>query len=435
MRPLRFLQALRRPRALAIMASLSGHVVLAAAGYAYVIWPSSPTVVVIPVEVVASPFGPGSGSTANTSASNTAGGDQAASDVEPAGPSDEETVPSDQPLESPDRIASKATPVRLPTQPPEIDAGNREVASEIAPPQVSVSIPDPIDPSPVLAKAIDPPSQVKPEIDHAALSIVAIPDSSWAVPTRQPTQQVDVMPLPVVQQPISASIAPPRIVAPTMSPTHRSESDVVVTKRPPLPRTRPAELLLARATNASAPAAQAQRPTMRFSRPRPTLQFESNILAHAPAKPPTQISPDQNLLLAPARLAPTDSSNIRTTGRNIEMTRRGDPTNPTVVPGANPGGGIGADAGADLRPLPGNPAPRYPRLARERGWQGRVVLEVAVIGDGTVNNAKIDQSSGYRVLDQAALQVVRRWRFAVDQPRLPPQGTVVRVPITFKLSD
>ena len=492
MSPLRFLQALRHPRALAIMASLNAHVVVAAAGYAYVSWPSSPTIMVIPIEVVASPFGPGGGSTADVTASDSAGGEQAASDVEPAGSPDEETVsgdqPSERPSESPDRITSEATPATLPTQPPENDAGDSEVVSEGAPPHASVAVADPIipiirteprpphlaaemlpedavteaasaaeqndattrapaaileagwdDPSPVLVKAIDPPSQVRPEIDLAALSIVVALDSSSAVPPPQPKQQVDPLPLPVVQQPVSAPIAPPRIVTPTMSPRLRSKPDVVVAKRPPLPRTRPAELLPVRATSTPAPVAQAQRPAMRLPRPRPTLQVASKILAHSPTKLPTEISPDRKLLRASVRSAPTESStpsksNIPTTGRNIETARRGGPTETTVAPDADPGNGVGAASGTDLRPLPGNPAPRYPRLARERGWQGRVVLEVAVIGDGTVNHAEIDQSSGYRVLDQAALQVVRRWRFAVDQPRLP-NGAVVRVPITFKLSD
>ncbi|MDA0262272.1 MAG: energy transducer TonB [Proteobacteria bacterium] len=85
--------------------------------------------------------------------------------------------------------------------------------------------------------------------------------------------------------------------------------------------------------------------------------------------------------------------------------------------------------------MPGNPAPRYPRIARERGWQGRVILEVAIAHNGIVDRAEVGESSGYRVLDLAALQAVRRWRFAVMQPLPPAQGTMVRVPITFKLSD
>jgi len=71
------------------------------------------------------------------------------------------------------------------------------------------------------------------------------------------------------------------------------------------------------------------------------------------------------------------------------------------------------DAGAviDARPALDNPAPRYPGLARRRGWEGEVVLSVAVDADGQPIEVTIDDSSGRRVLDEAAAAAVFRWRF------------------------
>ena len=98
--------------------------------------------------------------------------------------------------------------------------------------------------------------------------------------------------------------------------------------------------------------------------------------------------------------------------------------------GKGRGGPVGAAA---LRPRPGNPAPVYPRAARERGWEGRVVLRVAVDADGSVARAEIEETSGHPVLDRAALGAVLRWRFTAGEGSLPPPGVVVRVPIAFRL--
>jgi protein TonB len=67
---------------------------------------------------------------------------------------------------------------------------------------------------------------------------------------------------------------------------------------------------------------------------------------------------------------------------------------------------------AVLETLPGcAPPPEYPRLARRRGWQGTVLVEVEVTTDGHVSQCHIKQSSGRQVLDEAALSAVRGWRF------------------------
>ena len=57
------------------------------------------------------------------------------------------------------------------------------------------------------------------------------------------------------------------------------------------------------------------------------------------------------------------------------------------------------------------PEPQYPRLARARGWQGTVDVEIAISADGRVADANVARSSGYAALDDAALEVARRSRF------------------------
>ncbi|WP_025323815.1 TonB family protein [Deferrisoma camini] len=78
--------------------------------------------------------------------------------------------------------------------------------------------------------------------------------------------------------------------------------------------------------------------------------------------------------------------------------------------------------------------PPYPRLARRRGWQGVVRLRVRVSPDGRVLDASVEQSSGYRVLDRAALEAVRGWRFRPAVRGGEPVASEVVVPVRFSLN-
>jgi len=82
-----------------------------------------------------------------------------------------------------------------------------------------------------------------------------------------------------------------------------------------------------------------------------------------------------------------------------------------------------------------NPLPGYPMVARRMGWQGKVVLNVEVLESGMPGQIKLHQSSGRDVLDNAAMQAVRGWRFVPARKN----GLVVAkwflVPIPFILKD
>ncbi len=58
-----------------------------------------------------------------------------------------------------------------------------------------------------------------------------------------------------------------------------------------------------------------------------------------------------------------------------------------------------------------NPAPRYPLESRRLHEQGTVVLSVEVTSQGRVASVNIARSSGHIRLDQAALNILRSWRF------------------------
>ena len=80
-----------------------------------------------------------------------------------------------------------------------------------------------------------------------------------------------------------------------------------------------------------------------------------------------------------------------------------------------------------------NPVPSYPFLARRSGLEGVTVLSVEIRVDGKVAAVKVKRSSGYDVLDEAALIAVEKWVFEPALKRGIPVECPVDVPIRFAL--
>ncbi len=81
-----------------------------------------------------------------------------------------------------------------------------------------------------------------------------------------------------------------------------------------------------------------------------------------------------------------------------------------------------------------NPKPDYPSLARRRGYQGEVVIRVIVSPAGKCRSASIVSSSGYSILDEAALEAVQGWSFEpAKQGDQPVEGSL-DIPFSFRLS-
>lgn len=82
-----------------------------------------------------------------------------------------------------------------------------------------------------------------------------------------------------------------------------------------------------------------------------------------------------------------------------------------------------------------NPPPAYPAVARRMGQQGRVVVRVEVLPDGRSNRVELRHGSGHDLLDQAALEAVRKWRFVPARQGDVAVSAWVDVPITFRLNN
>ena len=86
-------------------------------------------------------------------------------------------------------------------------------------------------------------------------------------------------------------------------------------------------------------------------------------------------------------------------------------------------------------PGSGNALPKYPRLARRRGLEGRLMLRVFVSPEGKTENIKVIKTSGHLLLDQAAQNAVKLWKFEPAPRAGVPVSGFVNVPVIFKFKN
>jgi TonB family protein len=75
----------------------------------------------------------------------------------------------------------------------------------------------------------------------------------------------------------------------------------------------------------------------------------------------------------------------------------------------------------------------YPDEARRWRWTGTTMIQVVVGKEGTVKNVALSRSSGFRVLDESALSVVKRVSKLFVPFQLRGREHAVTVPIGFYL--
>lgn len=80
---------------------------------------------------------------------------------------------------------------------------------------------------------------------------------------------------------------------------------------------------------------------------------------------------------------------------------------------------------------------KYPQVARMRGWQGTAKVSLQIDADGTASNPAISESSGKQMLDDQALETVKK---AMPQLPLPPEllrgkPFSIVVPVVFRLEN
>lgn len=75
---------------------------------------------------------------------------------------------------------------------------------------------------------------------------------------------------------------------------------------------------------------------------------------------------------------------------------------------------------------------RYPAMALRRGWQGEVQLSFRLERDGRILNAKVARSSGYVILDRAALASLQQIGAIAAQL---PSARQLELPVIYRLQE
>ncbi|WP_352425876.1 TonB family protein [Aminomonas paucivorans] len=207
----------------------------------------------------------------------------------------------------------------------------------------------------------------------------------------------------------------------------------------PLPET-PERVLVLRFAPAPPPPVAAPRRTPRAA-PQAAPPEPRKAPAPAAAPKPPQIPPRRAAAPVPAPVAPLRpvSRTAEPPGAGEAEEVRGDAApasgsgtkeaSPPREEAAAPGGeGLKDAEVVDVRGVEvlRRVVPDYPPSCRRRGQEGTTVL-VAQVEGGAVRSLRVERSSGFGALDEAAADALKRWRFA--------RGVTasVRVPVIFRL--
>lgn len=192
-------------------------------------------------------------------------------------------------------------------------------------------------------------------------------------------------------------------------------------------------LLAARAP--AAPPVQPPRPlpmTVELTRPPEPLPQAAHPPPAVPPKPLKQapVPPKPRASVAHAAPAPLVA---REAAPAATAPAAAAPAVPTPAPVPAPAAPVRETAPIGDAAYLRNPAPDYPAFAQDQGWEGRVVLRVHVLANGTPDSVDVRTSSGRRMLDNAAVAAVKRWTFVPAKRGDEAVDGWVNVPIDFKL--
>lgn len=114
------------------------------------------------------------------------------------------------------------------------------------------------------------------------------------------------------------------------------------------------------------------------------------------------------------------------------------------IPGLPAGDSMNLPSGGSSASKPGNvdkgtgvaylsSKATYPERAIKRNQEGLVMLRVTLSAEGVPISVTVEESSGHELLDSAALNAVKKWRFTPPTVNNVATGATVNVPVRFKL--
>lgn len=221
----------------------------------------------------------------------------------------------------------------------------------------------------------------------------ARPDLSQSTPPSPQPQPIQSTPAP----PLQASLKPaPSIPLAPLPPLTQAQ--------PVLKDTRTDQAIQSRQMMKMAvPHRPDQRPPLSLATPpreQPPARIPLNLNSQQPIAQHT-LPPPQSSTALPALKAPTPISSGSSTSR------------PMIV--------------SSSKPL-------YPRVARESGWEGTVIVRTLITTDGIPSKVEIRKSCGHEALDLAAQEAIKTWKFQPAKDGNIPVAKWVDIPIRFDLN-
>ena len=178
----------------------------------------------------------------------------------------------------------------------------------------------------------------------------------------------------------------------------------------------------------------ANRPAPAAARPRPPAASRPEHVMPPPAVVPPDVVPETT------GASPSDPETDLPIGSGCESCGPGVGDGPDEGPGVSDGPPASAPA-PPVRPGIGgvkaptkvkNVAPEYPLLARHAGVAATVTLECTIDEQGVVRDLRVVH--GHPLLDAAAIDAVRQWRYTPTLLSGHPVSVIMTVTVNFTLS-
>ena len=156
--------------------------------------------------------------------------------------------------------------------------------------------------------------------------------------------------------------------------------------------------------------------------------------------PPPQVQPEKRKIIPPPDVI-KEKEQVKETAKRIDTYSKEEKESQQVVRRTTGSGRPvqqGSEAAAVYQAVPiyqSNQPPEYPDLARRRGWEGTVLLDVDVSVEGLARSVRVHTTSSYDLLDNAALDAVKRWHFKPGMKGGQPVVMRVLVPVHFVFKD
>ncbi len=291
------------------------------------------------------------------------------------------------------------TPIMISMEPAPLSIGNTET---------SASTPPAIQPTPLQATPAEPAESRPPDVPSPPSQQAAL---APAEPTPEPAPQA-APPRPVP----AASVEPPAPPTPAPAPAPTEA-------KTPLPA--PAETQ----TATTAPEVPSEAET------EATWQTDASSWKPQVTLEPQAEMPPRRTLVRPASRPPTTPRVAQIPGKRLEdyppQTSSLGPPSSGSMEGAMADGGARNDYLSRVyRHI--EPYRSYPAAARAGGQHGRVVTRVTIGRDGGLIDLRIDNSSGWPLIDNAELAAIRR---ALPLPPVPAgmrgDPVVLVLPMTY----